>query len=236
MDMAYFVDKVTQYLSWFYHRQWEQWELAVAAITALCMVILFIRARQKVAANTRLYRDRSPIIGIQLAQSRRRPRRIKISQKSRPAPVAQRHTGEHTKENIKERVTELESAKERLRDDPIDSRQDTEHFKQQLTALAATNKQLKQELIKRTQAEKRLKQQVAELTAHTEQLLHKRPAPELSEKEPVESSEGGSTLEEQKPLIGIKEFSKATPHAQSRNRIDLTTGDKSETTPEQRTE
>jgi C4-dicarboxylate-specific signal transduction histidine kinase len=131
MNMAYFIDKVTQYLSWFFQRQWERWELAVAAIAALGLVILLVRARQKVAANSRLYRERSPIIGIELAQSRRRPGRIKISQKSRPAPVAQRHTGEHAKEHIKERVAELESAEERLQHDPIDRRQDTEHFKQQ---------------------------------------------------------------------------------------------------------
>jgi len=229
--MAYFVDKVTQYLSWFFHRRWERWELAVAAIAALGLVILFIRARQKVAANTRLYRDRSPIIGIQLAQSRRRPGRIKISQKSRPAPVAQKHTGEHAKEHIKERVAELESAEERLQHDLTDSRQTTENFKQQLTALTATNKRLQQELIKRTHAEKRLKQQVAELTAHNEQFLHKRPAPERSEKKPIASSEAGSTLEEQKPVIYIKEFSKATPRTQSRKKIDLVAGDKSETTP-----
>ena len=235
MSMTYLIDKVTQYLSWLYHRQWEQWEFAVAAIAALGLVTLLIRARQKVAANTRLYRDRSPIIGIELAEYRRRPR-TKSSQNNRLAPVAERHISKQTEEHFKQRMAELEAVNERLQHDLTESRQTTEHFKQQLTALTATNKQLKQELIKRINAQKQLKLQVAELITHNEQPRHKRPVPELSEKETVESSEAGSTLEEQKPLIDIKEFSKATLPARSIKRNDLTTEDKSETIPEQRPE
>lgn len=71
MTTEYLVDKFTQYSSQLYHEwSWGRWELAIA-ITAVFILALMVKARRKVRANVRQLRERSPIIGVRLAERRR---------------------------------------------------------------------------------------------------------------------------------------------------------------------
>jgi hypothetical protein len=72
MNLEIIVDKLTGFFSWLYYRQWERWELVVIAITALVILILIIRAHLKVTANEKRLRERSPIVGVRMAQHGRR--------------------------------------------------------------------------------------------------------------------------------------------------------------------
>jgi hypothetical protein len=72
MAVERIVDRLTGFFSWLYYRRWERWELAAIAIAALVILILIIRAHLKVAANEKRLRERSPIVGVRMAQHGRR--------------------------------------------------------------------------------------------------------------------------------------------------------------------
>ena len=72
MDVERIIDRVTGFFLWLYYRQWERWELIAIGIAALVILILIVRAHLKVAANEKRLRDRSPIIGVGMAQHGKR--------------------------------------------------------------------------------------------------------------------------------------------------------------------
>ena len=65
-------NRLSEFFSWLYYRQWERWELLAIAIVALVALILMIRAHFKVAANAKRFRERSPIVGVRMAGHGRR--------------------------------------------------------------------------------------------------------------------------------------------------------------------
>jgi hypothetical protein len=72
MAVETLIDKVTEFFSWLYYRQWARWELMAVAITALVLLLLAGGARRRARANLKRLRERSPIVGINLAQRRAR--------------------------------------------------------------------------------------------------------------------------------------------------------------------
>ena len=66
------IDRLSEFFSWLYYRRWERWEILAIAIVALVVVILIVRARLKVAANAKRFRERSPIVGVRMAGHGRR--------------------------------------------------------------------------------------------------------------------------------------------------------------------
>ena len=72
MTVEGIIDRLSGYFSWLYYRQWERWELLAIAIVVLAVLILIVRAHFKVAANAKRFRDRSPIVGVRMAQHGRR--------------------------------------------------------------------------------------------------------------------------------------------------------------------
>lgn len=66
------INRLTEFFSGLYYRQWERWELLAIAIAALVVLILMIRAHFKVAANAKRFRERSPIVGVRMAEHGRR--------------------------------------------------------------------------------------------------------------------------------------------------------------------
>ena len=68
MNVESLIYRFTQYFSWLYYRQWEKWELLTIAITVLVLLLLLGGARRKARANLRRLQERSPIIGIRLAE------------------------------------------------------------------------------------------------------------------------------------------------------------------------
>ena len=70
MSVESFINRLTQCFSWLYYRQWERWELLTIAIMALVLLSLVVRAKRKARTEVRQLRERSPIIGIRLAERR----------------------------------------------------------------------------------------------------------------------------------------------------------------------
>ena len=72
MTVEGIIDRLSGYFSWLYYRRWERWELLAIAIAASVILILIVRAHLKEAANAKRFRERSPIVGVRMAQHGRR--------------------------------------------------------------------------------------------------------------------------------------------------------------------
>jgi hypothetical protein len=72
MTVERIINRLSEFFSWLYYRRWERWELLAIAIVALVVLILMVRAHFKVAANEKRFRERSPIVGIRMAEHGRR--------------------------------------------------------------------------------------------------------------------------------------------------------------------
>ncbi len=72
MTVERIINRLTEFSSWLYYRRWERWELMAIAATASVMLILIVRAHLKVAANEKRLRERSPIVGVGMAEPGRR--------------------------------------------------------------------------------------------------------------------------------------------------------------------
>ncbi len=72
MTVEGIIDRFSGYFSWLYYRQWERWELLAIAVAVMVVLILMVRAHFKVAANARRFRERSPIVGVRMAEHGRR--------------------------------------------------------------------------------------------------------------------------------------------------------------------
>ena len=66
------ISRLSEFFSWLYHKQWERWELLAIAIATLVILIIIVKARLNVAANKKRLRERSPIVGIQKANRKRK--------------------------------------------------------------------------------------------------------------------------------------------------------------------
>lgn len=72
MTVKGITNRLSEFFSWLYHRQWERWELLAIAIAASVLLIIIVRAHLKVAADKKRYRERSPIVGIRKEDHNRR--------------------------------------------------------------------------------------------------------------------------------------------------------------------
>ena len=72
MTVEGIINRLSGYFSWLYYRRWERWELLAIAISASVILILIVRAHFKVAANAKRFRERSPIVGVRMAEHGRR--------------------------------------------------------------------------------------------------------------------------------------------------------------------
>ena len=72
MTVEGIIDRLSEFFSWLYYRRWEKWELLAIAIAALAVLMLMVRAHLKVAANAKRFRERSPIVGVRMAEHGRR--------------------------------------------------------------------------------------------------------------------------------------------------------------------
>ena len=73
MTVNNLIYKLTKYFSWLYFRHWERWELLIIVLISLVLLLLIIWQQRK-ALTRRIYvnqvRERSPIIGVKLADNR----------------------------------------------------------------------------------------------------------------------------------------------------------------------
>lgn len=66
------ISRLSEFFSWLYHKQWERWQLLAIAIATLVILIIIVKAHLNVAANKKRLRERSPIVGIQKADRKRK--------------------------------------------------------------------------------------------------------------------------------------------------------------------
>jgi len=65
-------NRLSEFFSWLYYRRWDRWELIAIAIAAAAILILIVKAHLKVAANARRLRERSPFVGVRMADHGRK--------------------------------------------------------------------------------------------------------------------------------------------------------------------
>jgi hypothetical protein len=153
MTIQSFVGKLaryfSQFLSWLYSDyRWGEWELLTIAMVALVPLLLIVRQLRKGTAR-KVYadqvRERSPIIGVKLADHKQSHLGIRDFRKDHPAHVPK---GDGKRRRWRKRTKQLEKSHEQIR-------------------------QLQHEIIKRRQTEVHLERKIAELTATNERLQHK---------------------------------------------------------------
>lgn len=208
--------KFIRLVSWLcFEHEWTQWELLTIAATALVLLLFILRQLRKGAAaraHALLLPERSPIIGVRLADQKRGYRENAGSQRNRAAPREHakekgRKTTRHLEklnrqiEQLQREVTERKQAEARLsqrlaefteagktlRQDDVKPSQTDSHVERQLAELTAANKRLHDELVKHRSRQTGLEKQITELKASNEQL--RRPPLELKPAEniPVKS-------------------------------------------------
>ena len=72
MTLDGITNRLSEFFSWLIHRQWERWELLAIAVAALIILIIIVKAHLNVADNKKRIRERSPIVGVQKANRKKR--------------------------------------------------------------------------------------------------------------------------------------------------------------------
>ena len=179
MTVNNLIDKLIKFFSWLYFRPWERWELLI--IVLICLVLLLLIVWQQRKSTTKsLYvnqvRERSPIIGVKLANNRS-PLRIE--------DVKHGHTAHLSKKRVKQKKTKEQLEKlnqhvQQLQYEISKHKQAEERLKHKVTELTATNEQLRQNTTVSNHLEQVSKQQIIEVSPVKEQ-----PSPELTDSNTV---------------------------------------------------
>jgi chromosome segregation ATPase len=186
-----FAEKSIQVVLWLcFEHQWKQWELLIIAGTALLLLLLILRLLRKgrtVEAQAYELSERSPIIGVRLADHRHSRREIRDLQKSRSAHDTQPGIRQENRKTTRQ-LEKLNRQIEQFQRDIAERQQTDVVLRKRIMELTASNEQLRAEIVKHRQTEAHLKQRLAELEAANEPLrqekLQKKP-----ENVPIQSDE-----------------------------------------------
>lgn len=175
MTLRSFVDRLTQLCSWLYYQhQWEEWELLAIGVAVLIPLLLIARQQRKERTG-RIYthhdRERSPIIGVKLANGKHHPSEITDSKKARSHSVAR---GKSKQDDV---IKQVDSSNEQIKELQCEiarHRQAKARLEQQLAELTAANEKLKHEINEVKQAEEHFQQQTIESLAANKELQDER--------------------------------------------------------------
>ena len=146
MIVSSFIDRLGQFVSWLFQRQWSGWGIITIAGIAVFVVIWIMKRQRKLALCNicdNQFLESTPIIGAKLGSRKKHRNLIENFKRTQQAAVQKGHSNQQT------------------------SAQKTESGE-----LCEQIKQLQYEIIKCREAEARLKQQVAELTTAKDALQH----------------------------------------------------------------
>ena len=171
MTLHSFVDRLTQLFSWLYYQHlWEEWELLAIGVVVL-VPLLVIARRQRKERTCRIYThhdpERSPIIGVKLANGKHSPSEITDSKKAHSHSVAR---GKSKQDDV---IKQLAGSNEQIKELQCEiarHRQAEARLERQLAELTAANEKLKHEINEFKQAEEHLQQQTVELLAMNKEL------------------------------------------------------------------
>ncbi|MBN2456956.1 MAG: hypothetical protein JXB29_10570 [Sedimentisphaerales bacterium] len=163
-----------KFFSWLYFRPWERWELLI--IVLICLVLLLLIAWQQ-RKNTiksvyvNQVRERSPIIGVNLAENRSHFR-IDELKHDRHSHLSKKQAKQI---KAKEQLKKLNQQVQQLQHEIDKHKQTEERLKHQVieltTELSTANEQLRQKPVVSSQVEQALQQQIIEVSPVKEQPL-----------------------------------------------------------------
>jgi hypothetical protein len=192
MLVSSFLDRIGQFISHLYGRQWATWEIltiSVIALAVLSWVISRLHTRKLRRIYEGHYLESSPVIGVNLGSRKRRRFLIGDLRKGRPASSHKHQQQQHL--TTKKPLEKLHEEIKQLQCEIIKQKQVEVHLEQQISELKAENEKLQQELAESRQAE----QQIAETPAAEEQLQ-----PEASQVEQSEQVEQVEQTSEQQVM------------------------------------
>ena len=180
-----------------YFRHWERWELLVIVLICLVLLLLIVWQQRKSITKSvyvNQVRERSPIIGVKLADNRSHLR-IEDHKQSRSAPTSKKLAKQR---KTKQQVEMLNQQVQQLQYE-IDKHKQTEerlkHHVIELTSeLTTANEQLQQNTIVSNRLEHVPKQQIIEVSD-----VKKQPSPE-----PAESTVRPQTKQQTDEAIAAK--------------------------------
>src|SRR4030042_1501465 len=172
MTVNNLIYKLTKYFSWLYFRHWERWELLIIVLISLLLLLLIIWQHRK-GKTRNVYvsqiRERSPIIGVKLADNRSHLK-IEASKKDRSALL---HKTSTKQKKTKEQLEKLNKQIQLLQLEISKHKQNEVRLEQQVTELTTTNKKLQQEAIVTNQVKQQPRQQTGEVKSPTSQSKHR---------------------------------------------------------------
>ena len=193
MIVGSFVDRLNQFMSWLYERQWAEWEILTIAITAL-FVLLWIMRRQRKRAVRNIYKnpflEKTPVIGAKLGAHKRRHHLIKDLKKGRLAAVQKRHTKQQKPTKYTESSEKLHEQIQQLQREIIKRKQTEVRLEERVAYLTAANEKLQLELAEVQVAGGQQKSEVPE-SKQVEQLPDRQVVTELAVEKPVEGKPAG---------------------------------------------
>ena len=72
MALRRIINRLSEFISGLYHRQWERWELLAITVVTLVILIIIVKTHLNIAANKKRLQERSPIVGIRKADRKRK--------------------------------------------------------------------------------------------------------------------------------------------------------------------
>jgi hypothetical protein len=224
MTVNNLIYKLTKYFSWLYFRHWERWELLIIVLISLVLLLLIIWQQRK-TTNRNIYanriRERSPIIGVKLADTRSRTK-IEDLKKYRSASLSKKHTKQkkekeqlekfdkqiqllqleiskhkHNEARLEKQIVELKAANKELQEKA------TQSDKQQSAGASVSNHKLQQKMTGHQQAEQYPKQQIIE-----KPVINKQPQQEFAKSQKTRQTQTGEskTLKNQSKNKAIKPY------------------------------
>lgn len=157
MTVNNLIYKLTKYFSWLYFRHWERWELLIIVLISLVLLVLLIWQHRK-GKTRNVYvnqiRERSPIIGVKLADNRSH---LKIEDLKKGRSAFSHKTSTKQKKT-KEQLEKLNKQIQLLQLDISKHKKNEVRLEQQVTELMTANKKLQEKTVVNNQVKQSDKQ------------------------------------------------------------------------------
>ena len=193
MTVNNLIYKLTKYFSWLYFRHWERWELLIIVLISLVLLVLLIWQHRKGKTRTvyiNQIRERSPIIGVKLADNRshlkiedlkkgrsafshktstkQKKTKEQLEKLNKQIQLLQLEISKHRKNEVRleQQVTELMMANKKHQEKTLVNNQVSD---KQPAAAPASDDKPQQKMGKDKQAEQHPKRQIIEMPAVNQQ-------------------------------------------------------------------
>jgi hypothetical protein len=138
---------VAKYFSWLYFRHWERWELLIIALISVVLLLLIVRQQRKGAVKkvyANQFRERSPVIGVKLADSRSHAK-SRVPKRDRPASLSKKDQKE---KRTKKQLKNLNKQIQLLQLEISKHEQNEKRLEQQIAGLTTANNKLQEKTVK----------------------------------------------------------------------------------------